>query len=353
MTAKRKALIEARLVQLLLVYDGPQIALLQDPKGSRIIAAAVERDDMERPFFACEVRQQTLDRYLGEKVDLNYVFRTAPLTRHYFFDWSTIDDRDVIEMIRATKAEVEDDDFYPDPGVFARCHNIKMEGVGEQPSSKFTFEIDGRWEASDFSRFYGKIADVYGLISILRRAAAEDGQNNDTNKVANMILRRPWRGGGSYLGFYDDLYSDAQRAAPLGVARISYASPGQIELRGESEVFQDIEHTITMFIERVSELSGRYRELDNILRKERLKKAGPGSTFSSDAIAAFVQRRAFDFAVAMGLPSSAELFDMSGRNTLVYTKLVLSFYRRIKELYEFRAEGRVQPQRLTAAPEIQ
>ena len=90
------------------------------------------------------------------------------------------------------------------------------------------------------------------------------------------------------------------------------------------------------------QLSLSYQEIYGILRKERLLSAEKSSNFSSKAIESFVQERTLNFVNEMKIGRESEIFEACDRVVLVFAKVVLSIFRRGKELYTFHAEGRVQ-----------
>ena len=47
----------ATMVDVLLDYDGPQVALLKSDHGRHMLGVAVDRDDTEIPFFVCEIKE--------------------------------------------------------------------------------------------------------------------------------------------------------------------------------------------------------------------------------------------------------------------------------------------------------
>jgi len=79
----RRYVKSATYVQDLLYFDGPQLMLLRSNRKLPMLAVAVDRDDMEYGFFACEVREKEFKRYRHDKADLRYTFAHAALERYY------------------------------------------------------------------------------------------------------------------------------------------------------------------------------------------------------------------------------------------------------------------------------
>jgi hypothetical protein len=79
-----------------------------------------------------------------------------------------------------------------------------------------------------------------------------------------------------------------------------------------------------------------------VLRKEKLLAARPGHGFSTKRLESLVLQSARTFAAGMGLEHIDDLVAACDGNTLVFSKVLLSIYRRANELYTFYAQGRIQ-----------
>ncbi|TXM96239.1 hypothetical protein FV242_33880 [Methylobacterium sp. WL64] len=89
-------------------------------------------------------------------------------------------------------------------------------------------------------------------------------------------------------------------------------------------------------------MSDIYKLIDKALKIEDLKKAGGDAKFSSDTKEAYVRGLTNRLAKEMGVDNPEMLFDMCGKSTTIYAKIVLSVFRRGRDLHKFYAEGRVQ-----------
>lgn len=333
----------AQVVEYLVDYEGPQLILLKTNRDRFMLAHAIRWAGMADPFFGGEVPEKALEKYFTGRADLHYAFEHAFRDEYYFFDYATVSRTDeTVELKRATKEDLEDNSLLPAGGIFSRSHTslFKREKV---ITALKTYKIDGKWGADDFSHFYGKMSDLYALFAMLNRlegatAPAERGF------FAQALKERLWRGGGSYNGFYDDLDSrNAKQAVPsLEVSRIQYASPGQIDLRGDKDALAYTSDVIAVFEDHSYTLRKLYNEARGALQKAKLLKAGPETDFPSPAIKQFVNGKIRELAEAMKLENIDDMYAASGPNVLVFAKLVLSIFRRANELYAFEDEGRIQ-----------
>lgn len=322
----------------LVFYDGPQLVLLRSARGLHVIAVAIEKDGLAQPFFACEVVERDFNKYLAGKADLHYLFRSAVAGIYYFFDLAETDG-DWINLIRANPSEIADD-YFPDVGFFMRSHTELMDDLQTVAATSHVFKIDGNWEAGDFSRFYNKIEDIYSFISAMAQIAR--GVADKTREaVVNSITSHLWHGGGSYVAFYDDLFNSIRSQFPLRIGQISYGSPGQISVRGNAEALSDVDTIIYLFDEHGLELQRMYQLLNGILAREKLKRNRAVYVPLNEEIMERIKQDTVVLANKMRLDAD-ELFALCRKDTVVFCKIVLSFYRRAKDLHMFYREGRMQ-----------
>jgi len=330
----------ATIVQTLVYYDGPQILLLRSPRDMRMIAAAVEHEGMDFPFFACTVVEREFKRYMDGKADLLYLYKSSH--NFYFFDLGKEGDNKV-PIRRATEAERTDEKYYPDTGFFSRSHTELVTGFGVTDNESYVYKIDGSWDASEFAKFYSNIEDMYSLVVTLTKVSAE--KVADTAKeISKSIEERLWRGGGSYVGFYDALFDLARSIFPLRMGKLRYASPGEIEVRGNGDAFSDIDALMTSFDDNQPELTRLNGIITAVLTREHLRTASADTGFPASALEQFVKNQAMELCKNMGVDGDV-ILELCKNNVLVFSKLVLSIYRRIKILHTFQAEGRIRDRR--------
>jgi hypothetical protein len=336
----RARILTAQLIDILLFYDQPQLILLRSSRDFDMLAVAVRREGMLHPFFGCEIPPRIITRYFNERADLHYAFSNAVGSAYYFLDLS-VSDTDQIPLTKATSEEAENVAYWPQIGFFARNHTSAFNMRSFEGESVQIFNIDGNWAASDFSQLHAKLSDLYALFGAVNRLDG-DGNEQEFNFIRRSVQERFWQGGGSYVGFYDDLLERAQFARPLEVQRIQYASPGQIAFRGDRDTLAVILQIISVFDGEHDALKAKYTGIYRILRRERLLSATRDAEFSSDAIRNFVRTETFSLARMLGLERSEQIFMACDDNVLIFCKLILSIYRRARDLYAFRAEGRLQ-----------
>lgn len=344
----RSATVADELVSL----DGPQVLLLNTNRGRPAFAVAICRPGMKEPFFACEATDKAAEKYFQGKADLRYVFLQAAHKAYYFFDLAEEKD-DTVSFVRATPEEASNPSFWPDVGFFSRSHTSSFRRAITSNLTIQTYKIDGKWGANDFSHFHAKMSDLYALFAVINRL---DGQTAATERgfLSEAIRHKLWRGGGSYVGFYDELFeqNEKHQLAPLEVARIRYSSPGNIDLRGNADALAYASDAVSVIEGNSDACKKLYNEVHGALRKAKLLRAPPAKPFPSEAIRKYVLLKTNDLAAAMEIEKADEIYRACGKNTLVFAKLILSIYRRANELYMFQAEGRVQRATTTAVANI-
>lgn len=329
----------ATFVQTLVYYDGPQVMLFKSDRGFPSVGVAVgEPDEQHYALFVTEMLDATWRRYLAQKVDLRYLFRDGS-KRRYFADWLTLDSQR-LALSRADDVQ-NDSSLIPDAGFWARDHTVEVHSGAQSAESLTSFAIDGTWDASDFSRFYGKIADLYALSAIATKSSTGTVTGHARDAVKQIIRNSSWRGGGSYVGFYDSIFAKVDDLLPLRVSKIAYASPGTIDLKGSLEPLEDVARIVESFGADSGEIAASYKFVDKVLQREGLKKASPGDAFSSESIRASVLHHSFKMTRQLGIEDPDALLELCGDNVLIFSKIALSFFRRARDLYAFHAEGRV------------
>jgi hypothetical protein len=338
MTALTKT---AKVVEDLVDYDGPQLLLLETNRNRPMFATAVRRQNMDEPFFGCETTDKIYDQYFDGTADLHFAFVRAIGKRYYFFDFAAAEN-DTVNLQKANNDEAENPAYWPQVGFFSRSHTNQFKQIERSGTTKI-YKIDGKWRANDFSHFHGKMSDLYALFGVLERLEGAF-RNTERGFIRKTIQDRFWQGGGSYLGFYDSLMTRNMqlKLIPLDVDKIKYASPGEISLRGSKKALSDISDIIDVFDEKWDELLSDYRNIHRALKKDNLLSASPTTEFSSPAMRNFIKKVTKEFAEKMRIEQAEQLYEACDRNVLVYTKVILSIYRRANEVYLFHAEGRIQ-----------
>lgn len=329
----------AYLEQTLVAYDGPQLVLFKSDRGFRVLGLAVDEPTAETyPLLLAEVKDEDFRRYLDQKVDLHYIFRFAA-KRLYYGNWAALNEQGWLPLIRPK--DTVPDAYFPDQGFWSRHHTVEYTGTVFASDTLASFAIDGSWDASDFARFYSKFADLYAFLTVGVRQLADQIPADALQSVKRLIQTLAWRGGGSYVGFYDTMFSKIDALSPLRVNRIQYASPGTIELKGSPDALGHVGTVVNFFAADSGEVKEAYDFVHKVLGKENLKGADTDAGFSSQTMEQAVRQKCDILNKGLGIDSPDHVLGLCDGKVVIYAKITLSFYRRAKALHLFHAEGRV------------
>jgi hypothetical protein len=330
----------AKIKQVLVFYDGPQLVLLESDRGHPMLGMAVTRGDMYYPIFAAEIIGNQIEKYLQGKVDLNFVFRTTPTNRLYFFDMSNGDL--TVDLVRASGTDRTNDSYYPEVGIFSRCHTHPLEEEQHKGDGRQRFLIDGIWEASDFSGFYGKISDTYALTYISENLQTVAATEADRTFLRESITEKNWQGGGSYGSFYGGLRGRARSRHPLQVESIEYHSPGYIDVVGNKAALNKVIDVINRMLKEHEQISKTYTAIYRALRREGLLRADKTVGFSNPGTEKYVYDQSLLLSSSVGLPNPDAVLIACDSNKAIFAKVVLSYTRRVRDIARFYIEGRVK-----------
>jgi hypothetical protein len=329
----------AELLQTLVFYDGPQLALFKTNRGHKMIAVAVGEVDVNNLFLGCEITDRTFRSYMHGRVDLHFVFVYATGRRFYFLNWSEMEGRSV-KLRAAASSELADPSLFPDRGFFAEDHTEEWV-IDSAPATRRRFLIDGRWDANDFSRFHNKTADIYSFLSAVEDLTHGELGQDERRRLRSAFVDHAWRGGGSYVGFYSEVGSHAESIRPLRVSGIAYASPGHIEIEGRVSVLDRMGDVFKAFNDNSENLKALYGQINKLLESENLKGSDKDQEFSSPTLRELALTKSIELAQALRLRDPDIVLGECDGNVNIFSKVILSYYRRTRDLFMFYKEGRL------------
>lgn len=328
----------AGIEQILLWYDQAEIVLLKITRFEYALAVSSGHKDANKTdFLAASMSLSFLADYQEEKFDLRYALAHANLRRYWSFSYDGYQENVQLKKIKKSDPLVLAS--VPDSGLFAREHDSINVVDYVVPDAEEKFEIDGSWELGEFSRFYGQIEDIYYMCTDLRRF--EDGRTAaGTKEAIKKAFDRPWRGGGSYVGFYDKIANDNARIAKLRVSGIQYNSPGYVSIRAKRAGFDGMLALLEAYSDDVTGIKKAHNRLQQFMSANKLLKRHSSVVINSE-INARVDEYASNLAERLPGIAFATLVDMADKKEVVAAKVLLSIYRRIERLYRYFEQGRV------------
>lgn len=336
----------AKIQQILLYYNEPEILLLKKSAIEYIVAVGAVDDEDESVFIGASMTLRQLTEYQEGKFDLRFLLSHANLRRYWKFSYNEVDVE--VELSRVTRGSDAVAAALPDSGFFSRSHEdidiVKLQVADADER----FEIDGSWDLGEFSTLYGQIEDVYYILTDIRRYSNPSSSQKEKNQITS-AFERPWRGGGSYVGFYDNIANDNLPVARLKVSGIQYNSPGFVKLKAKRESFDSMIALLQAYSHEPKLTRKSYIALYKFLSFGGFLKA-PADTVISSVNDEEITKLAKGLESYMTGVSFDTLYEMSGKNTLVAAKVLMSVYRRVEKLFRFFEEGRVSYEGLDVDP---
>lgn len=329
--------INVEFISNLIVFGEPQLVLFRKKK-TNYLAVAVDPQDSPNVDFVCiSVKVNDWEKYLNGHVDLHYLF-TYPFNRKRFTlrytDWNN--DKAKLKPYD----EAFSDDLLPGKGIFARHHTEDFNTNNLKRSVNQLF-IDGDWELNEFGKFYQKYSDVYSFVSIAKNYNNPNVKPAYKDKAAKAFLKRPYKGGSSYLHVFDEMPSCLPPEQRLGLRGINYNSPGDVRILGQEAMLAQVTILIDNFENNRAEIRIAHDELKNLLKTTKLLTA-PVDTFSGDGtIGNQIKQKSNILFDILKIPEQKSVFSLCGENQLVFAKITLALYRRIEATALFFAEGRM------------
>lgn len=203
--------------------------------------------------------------------------------------------------------------------------------------SNYFVQMDGRWTLEDLYRFPRTYEQVYFALDAL----VPSGSQADEDRVARAFQAFPWQGGYSAVNFYNQL----KIATPVGirpkVASIQYASPGFIELALILEQAKLLAGIVAVVAGSLGGCNVVYNRIISDLNKRKLLRI----EVEKERIALsreelnLVREYSKEMAELLQLGSS-DVIDARTEKPLISLKILLSVYRRVRILADYRLKGK-------------
>lgn len=305
---------------------------------SYFFASAVVDDEgsVASYFVVSATKDVTADYFLGE-TDLRYVYVYARGSAYYEVDADLIFSKDV--KLRPFEGVVPDD-VIPDRGFFAADHNVQYSPI-RLPPSTHEVPIDGHWNMSDFKEFYSRYSDIYVFHECMTQIRGKNLRNIPVQYVS-AFRDKPFKGGSSYLGFFSSLKSALPRRVKPRLEAIQWASPGEITIRGSTQLFAHVEMQVLEFEKGYADAKTAYQELRTFMTdngwleitadKYRAPTANEEKLLSS-LIESLVKK--------LHVPGDRSFSHILDGNQIVEAKIFMAVFRRLETLIGYLRAGRV------------
>jgi hypothetical protein len=329
----------AELEAVLFEYIEPVVLLFKRGLRSFYVGSPIPGPEgVIEKYFVVSVTPKHLKRYFRQEADLRYLF-AYPRERRYF----TVEATEIHKAtfsLEAFDGEVEDD-WLPGPQFFAESHTSDYSLRSDGPVDLEVLNIDGNWELEDFGSLSRLMRDLYAFEDCMDKVANTNTQAKKVSKITEAFTGKPLRGGSGYRSLFGDLVACQERDDRFDLKRIKYASPGQIELTGQAQLFDAIEAKVRNFVLRRHELRDAYNMFHKYMSDAGLLEIQNSLPQVSPTQMGELKARSQRLLEQMNMPIFEELHVLTENNVIKTAKVTLAIYRRFKSASEFFVQGRV------------
>lgn len=212
-----------------------------------------------------------MGRYKRGLLDLRSLFIFPRYRAWYIFDLVYHQENE-IPLYLATRDRFAEKSYIPEAGFFSYDHSEPIRSHEAEGLATQSYATDGIWDLPDFSQFYNKINDLYVFYLSLKKFISEITPDNVKRAIREAFIGHPLRGGSSYINLYHALASSQELSDRLSVGKLRYASPGEVDIEGDYEVFYKIEKARQKFATDYETLKTKYDNLYKYLSSNKLLK---------------------------------------------------------------------------------
>lgn len=343
-----KASAEAKVLQVLLWYDQPEIILLKLSSLEYVLAVSSAHSDNEDDLFVgAGMTFSRIEEYQEGKFDLRYALAHANLRKYYTFNYDGLSDK--VTLTKIVKSSDIISSSLPDSGFFSREHHDIDLVQHKVADAHEKFDVDGGWELGEFSKFYSQVEDIYYMFNDLNMYS-DKSTSIQTKNVIKKAFDRSWGGGGSYVAFYDKIANDNSHVAPLRVSGIKYNSPGYVAVRAKKKPFDSLIALLQAYADNGLEIRKAFNSIDRFMAFSGISKANTSVESLTPVSIEELTNLGNNLALLLPGISFSDLTRMAGNDVVVSSKVLKSIVRRVQKLYSFFEQGRVNYEGLDTAP---
>lgn len=332
--------INAVIKDVLFEVGEPLLLLLERKAGTGhqfFIASAIPDEFGETEFYlVVSVGRTNLIRYFGSQCDLRFLFAFANGRKFYRINARLGSVGSKVSMIEFT--EPLTDNLLPDTRFFATEHTssfgqTQFDGGGQK------LVIDGEWDMLEFGKFYQRFSDLYSYQQAIEYVQSKDQR---ADRVTKAFRSKPFRGGSSYMNFFDDLFEIIPARERPGLDGIEYHSPGYVDLRGKNDVLEAVQASLEEFLAKGEEIQKAHDALRGFMSKEKLLVITGASVVAKPEVLKVLAGLVADLIAVLPVSGKDQLKELTGGNLVVLGKVCLALFRRLKTTSNYFAQGRLQ-----------
>lgn len=209
-------------------------------------------------------------------------------------------------------------------------------------STRVKLLLDHEWTLEDLgvvSRSYNQLyAFSYSLLPHLPASRRQE--------VMTAYANLPWRGGYSTVNFFFHVFRHIPADSRPQVTRITYASPGFIELAAIAAVCFTVSRIVTTVSNALKTAHDTYHHIQKGMQVRKLSQlqANLDELKLQVQTLAFCEKSSAQLVKTLGITAEENevLEQRTGGNKLMKLKLLMSVYRRVEPLAEKQAQGKLK-----------
>lgn len=318
-------------VEDLVYFEGPLLSYVKENSQQDYFYLWVDSDSFQNRWLAIPVSRDQIRHYKNKNLTLQQIILSNESV--YFVDIGS--DFKTTRSFSIKSSDLEDSVMPAHDSYFDSDLSPTGDMVLED-STSHDLKLDGRWFFEDLMFVPRKYIQVYSFVYTFMNISKASVREN----IRSIFTRYPWKGGGSRVNFYKDLSRVIPSMHEPRVECIQYASPGHIRLELLASAAERVGEISKICLQQVSELEDKVKEVNAFLKDNRL------IDFSSDSPPLLTEQSNELMAMAnelcgiMGLSAfQAEMISLTGSNPILYSKVLVSFDRRIRPLLEYMQKG--------------
>lgn len=324
----------------LIEYEGPLLSLYKDEDGNDVLFSWADCDRWKNRWCVVPVDRKHLLAYVSGSASLREIFLAS--TYVYVVN---IGNKGRRTGIVRTQWQQLPQTYVPEANSFLEdtiATDSAKRFASEKPAD-YTLGLAGDLYLEDMAaipRVYQQLYSFHYGLSHLARAAVRE-------KLT--IIMNKWKGGISAVNFFGGLKLVTPSIHRARLIELRYNSPGCIRLNLLPAMAQEIEATA----KRVANPSAfkiteaLYKEVYAYLRDQKLsgfdgKRLTPLARNLSPAQHAVLSNYVAKFFELMGWSAYKDAFISLDHSPLAQVRLLLAYYRRLRQLREFVSDGKLE-----------
>jgi hypothetical protein len=214
---------------------------------------------------------------------------------------------------------------------------------------EYKINIDGKWTLEDlyllphtYSQVYGFIYSLNGIKNIPLQPFDDFNMDFD-ERILFTYTSQPWKGGYSAVNFYNYLKNLVPPKHRPRIKSIHYESPGFMELILFVPVAMAIKEIVQSFCVAGESINSLYNEIYKGMQERKLLQINvkKEELELKKADLEFINSSTKALAELLGFKNLKELNKVT-KNPLTSVKILLSFYRRIRDLADYTTKGKTK-----------